>query len=121
MKTAPNPLTVARVCAPGTTKCTSVTFERTGVNRRCGLKVAKRDEERGSSSSNSTGAIPWLALTRTPRPGVENSAPRPRNWSSGRLAGAARSSGTASQLISRRPEACEPGVVPLLTPPRSAR
>src|SRR3990170_3885920 len=62
------------------------------------------------------------ALTCTPRPGVAKFAPRARGdlgalkKSPGRKLGAANSSGTLSQLISRRPVGFEPASPPLSGP-----
>lgn len=65
---------------------------------------------------------PSLALTCTPPPSVLRIAPRARGAvvalkkSLGRLFGAALASGTASQLISRRPVVCATGSPPLSAP-----
>src|SRR3954469_20426702 len=65
-----------------------------------------------------------FALTCTPSPGVLNDAPRALGAaaslkkSGGRKFGALNSSGTPSQLISRRPVTREPGSPPLLGPSR---
>src|SRR4051794_37097793 len=67
------------------------------------------------------------ALTSTAVPGVVSSAPRALGAvaalkkSDGRAFGAANSSGTPSQLISRCPAGCVPGVPPLSGGPRSLR
>src|SRR5438105_2919873 len=69
-------------------------------------------------------AFSLSALTCTPRPGVARMAPRARGAaaalkkSPGRNAGAADSSGTPSQLISRRPVGFPPGSPPLFGPSR---
>src|ERR1700694_245164 len=79
---------------------------------------------------NRTGVFVGLllfALTCRPVPGVASSAPRARGSvvalkkSPGRKLGAANSSGTPSQLISRRPVACATGAPPLLGSPSSVR
>src|SRR5258706_6158244 len=67
------------------------------------------------------------ALACTPSPGVLSTAPRargsaaPLKKSPERKLGAADSSGTLSQLISRRPLVCEPGTPPLFGSPSKAR
>src|SRR5580765_2869636 len=75
---------------------------------------------------NRTGvrvALPVLALTWKPLPGVAKTAPRGEfelKKFAGRLLGEETASPTPSQLISRRPPANVPPI-PLLPPPRSAR
>jgi len=72
-----------------------------------------------STSSASASGLPLSSSSSaeiwTPRPGVENRAPRPRNWPSGMNDGAARSSGAPSQVTSRRPLVCA-GPPALLVP-----
>src|SRR5213593_4890973 len=75
---------------------------------------------------NRTGVFVGLessALTWNPVPGVKKTAPRGElalKKLAGRLLGAAKASGTPSQLISRRPSGNDPATLALRVP-RSAR
>src|SRR5438045_1712140 len=74
--------------------------------------------------SNWMGAIPALALTWKPVPGVLKITPRGEltlKKLAGRLFGAERASGTPSQLISRRRPPKEPFAPATVPPPRSVR
>src|SRR3989304_5335234 len=74
--------------------------------------------------SNRTGATPAFALTWKPAPEPEKPTPPGEltlKKSAGRLLGAEKPSGTPSQLISRRPDACSPGVAPLFGLPSAER
>jgi hypothetical protein len=98
------------------------------VNTFSGLKVLKTCVYCGLTLPKSTGVCVGLtlfALTANLLPApLENTAPRGTavlNRSRGMRLGAASASGTASQLISRRPIPCDPGVEPLFGSPTSAR
>src|SRR5437762_2683872 len=68
---------------------------------------------------NSTGPTPEFALTWNPVPAVEKTTPRGEltlKKFAGRLFGAARESGTPSQLISRRPLGKEPATLAFNVP-----
>src|SRR5262249_32272655 len=102
-----------------------VTLLPSGVNRRCGLNTAKSVAYSGLISPNRTGVLVGLtsfALTANPVPGVEYTAPRGElelKNPAGNWFGEENVSGTASQLISRRPEPTVPATFGF-SPPRSA-
>src|SRR4030095_4159973 len=118
VKTLPNPLVVAACAVPGTKKRISVIALASAVNSRGRLKTANLFDASGRRLSNSIGAAPSLALTWKPDPGVKKTTPRGEfllKKLAGRLFGDEKPSGTASQLISRRPSSKEPPT-PLFLP-----
>src|SRR4051812_15398227 len=120
----PNAFTVAAVVVPGTKKLTSVMLLPSAVNSRCVLNGAKSCGYVGSMLPKSVGAMPALALTWNPVPGVENTTPRglfTLKKLAGRLLGADSASGTPSQLISLRTPPNEPLAPATVPPPIAAR
>src|SRR5262249_2314998 len=122
--TAPNPLTPAGVVpfVPGMEKTPSVILLPIGANSRFGLKGAKNAAYWGlirSRLSRPPVAAAWVR----PVPGVVNVAPRVF-WKTvnGVTGGVPSMTGgpPPSQLISRRPVASDPGLLPLFGLPSAA-
>src|SRR5882762_1424192 len=89
---------------PGTKNVRSTMLLPMGENRRSALKVLKISGYVGLMLPKRTAVFAGLelsALTCTPAPGVLKKAPRELKKSPGRKYGAAKLSGTPSQLISR--------------------
>lgn len=125
----PNPFTTAFVDGlPGTENRESVIGLPIEANKRAGLNASN------SAGPNVVSSEKSVALTRNPVPGVVNVIPRwrpagctpavPLKKFPGNTFGEDALAGTASQLISRRPEVHGDGEhAPggLRTPPKSAR